>query len=535
MRITFEVLEGPHTGQLFTFEGQESFVVGRAKKALFRLPKKDRYISRHHFVVEVNPPYVRLHDLDSRNGTYVNGQRVKSADLKHQDVIRLGHTRLQVTLEGVPETEEPLPDEEMVIDLERTDVVTPRNLAPAPLSPSTEEAVFTMPVVDPSSFPGSPLAPPPAAPTTVAAAQEQEQATDLSPFDEILADLGDQLELEASAIDDGPQETAAGEISLSVLVDEEMAVLPCPLCGQAWELSADTTAPWCGICAKAIRRLAQTCPGYRLVRELGRASTGVIYQAAREEDHAVVAVRHLTPEETMRPKRRQRFLNDLQQLRGLRHPGVVPLLDYVEAEGQLYLVMEYVRGQTAAQQLERVGPFPLAQALTVLDQILTALECAHALGVLHREIRPSSIMLENRAGGEQARLMDFALQWLCQIAHVSRYSLLQGQKETVYWTAPELVYNVKEATPASDLYSLAATVYTLLTGQPPFRGSGTAQELLRCVLEEEPAALQAWRPDVPAPLADLLHKALAKDPVNRFASATEFRHALAPLGSGLFS
>src|SRR4051794_22399038 len=112
MPLALTVIEGPHTGQAFTFRGHDTFIVGRSPRATFQLqaptsrdgPVKDRYVSRLHFLVEITPPRCRLFDLGSRNGTFVNGRKVPSAELTHGDVIKAGHTLLEVTIlaEEVP-------------------------------------------------------------------------------------------------------------------------------------------------------------------------------------------------------------------------------------------------------------------------------------------------------------------------------------------------------------------------------------------------------------------------------------------------
>lgn len=553
MRITLTVIEGPHQGQVFTFVGQESFVVGRSTKALFRLPKKDKYISRNHFVVEVNPPYCRLMDLGSRNGTYVNNEKVQCTDLSHQDFIRIGRSVLQVRLEGVPEEAEavdpftPLPpamagtpakaslQTEPVVDLQ-DDLPPLAPLDEEPVPAAAEQAAEQLPdaqepaVFDPPTFQVEGLRAPPHVPVNM----PTEQEFHLPPIEELLAAPEDQGELSAEVL----SSISMPDTSISAMVAEEPTPPPhCPLCGQLWSPPATSGQShprlWCDICAKAMKLLPQFCPGYRLVRELGRGTTGVVYQAVREEDQAIVAVRHLTPEEKMAPKRRQRFLKEIQQLRALRHPGIVPLLDHVEADGQIFLVLEMVRGETAAQALQRAGPFATPRAVTLLCQCLEALECAHAAGVLHREIKPNSILLDRQHGPEQARLMDFGLEWLCQIAHVSRYSLLKGQTETVTWMPPEQVYNCKDVKITADLYALAASFYTLLTRRPLFSGEASVEKLLRHVLEEEPEPLRKFRPDIPLPLADVLHRALSKEPGERYGTAEEFRLALEPFRSGL--
>src|SRR5437868_10288804 len=99
MRITLTVIGGPHTGQAFSFSGHDTFLVGRSKRAHFRLAAKDKYFSRVHFLVEVNPPQCRLMDMGSHNGTYVNGQKVTTADLHDGDQIKAGKTVLRVAVE----------------------------------------------------------------------------------------------------------------------------------------------------------------------------------------------------------------------------------------------------------------------------------------------------------------------------------------------------------------------------------------------------------------------------------------------------
>src|SRR5262245_50980279 len=117
MRITLTVEEGPHRGQAFAFEGHDLFLVGRSKRAHFRLQDKDRYFSRLHFMVEVNPPLCRILDIGSRNGTFVNGERVDAALLGDGDRVKAGHTILRVALTG-EEAEEVRPDP----------AITPRSL-----------------------------------------------------------------------------------------------------------------------------------------------------------------------------------------------------------------------------------------------------------------------------------------------------------------------------------------------------------------------------------------------------------------------
>src|ERR1700722_8794909 len=109
MRVTLTVVEGPHAGRAFVFDQHDTFFVGRSVKAHFSLPKHDRFFSRMHFLVEVNPPLVRVMDLGSRNGTRVNDSRVESADLRHGDRIKAGRSVIEISIEEEPSGEQLLP------------------------------------------------------------------------------------------------------------------------------------------------------------------------------------------------------------------------------------------------------------------------------------------------------------------------------------------------------------------------------------------------------------------------------------------
>src|SRR5436190_11482398 len=144
MRITLTVTDGPHTGQVFTFSGHDTFLVGRSRRAHFRLPQKDKYFSRVHFLIEVNPPRCRIMDMGSRNGTHVNGQKVEMADLNDGDQIRAGHTVLRVQFEATAEQPAPpaLPTvpavpQRTVRESPAVAVALP-SIAPVPLRPACD-------------------------------------------------------------------------------------------------------------------------------------------------------------------------------------------------------------------------------------------------------------------------------------------------------------------------------------------------------------------------------------------------------------
>src|SRR5947208_5858442 len=141
MRITLTVVDGPHKGQVFTFSGHDTFLVGRSRRAHFQLPAKDKYFSRIHFLVEVNPPRCRIMDMGSRNGTHVNGQKIDTTDLNDGDQIRAGHTILRVSFEsGEPEVrpEVSIPPSLPVPAPKSSPAVSPPSVVPVPFCPACD-------------------------------------------------------------------------------------------------------------------------------------------------------------------------------------------------------------------------------------------------------------------------------------------------------------------------------------------------------------------------------------------------------------
>jgi serine/threonine-protein kinase len=448
MRVLIAVIAGPHQGRVFTFAGHDVFLVGRSKRAHFRLPEKDEFFSRIHFLVEVNPPRCRLVDMKSTNGTYVNGQRVLVADLMHGDRIQGGQTVLQVSLEGAGS--EPA---------EAPRVQPPR--APAPRPGGGRGGCPDLP----------PTQPPEPAACRVCAA-------------------------------------AAGE--------------PLPPAGTA----PGAGWPLCAICQDEAGEHEQPVPGYQLVRELGRGGMGVVYLALRDADGSVVALKTIRPAGTVSKKEVERFLREVNILRELSHPYIVSFRDVGEANGCLYFAMEYVPGADAGQLLKEHGPWSIRRAVGLICQLLEALEYAHGKGFVHRDVKPQNLMVTEAGGQEAVRLVDFGLARIYQASKLSGLTVAGQVGGTAPFLAPEQVLNFREAKPPADQYAAAATLYNLLTGRYIFDLSGGFQEQLLMVLQGTPVPIQSRRPDVPAKLAEVIHRALAAEPAGRFADVRALRLAL---------
>jgi serine/threonine-protein kinase len=437
MRVRLQVTEGPHAGRAFTFEGHSTFLVGRSRQAHFRLASRDQYFSRYHFLLEVNPPQCHLVDLQSRNGTYVNGQKVAEADLRDGDQIRAGHTVLRVAVEASPA---------------------------GPTAPA------------PAGLPGPVMVAPPAA--------------------------------------------GSGEPSASGAT--------CPGCGGPTEGRPAAVPALCPACRGSAPASPQAIPGYQFLRELGCGRMGVVWLAVHQPSGALAAVKTFRPDAAS-PREVENFLREGRILGTLNHPHIVAFGGMGEAEGRLYFVMEYVPGGDDLGLLRRHGPLPVGRAVALACQLLEALEYLHGRGVVHHNVKPQNLLVKQQAGGAAVKLAGFGLARASQAPPVTGLALTGRAAGTPAYMPPEQIRDFRSAGPAADQYAAAAVLYRLLTDRLLFDLKGQAvQELFARILGAAPVPLASRRPDVPAGLAEAVHRALAKDPAGRFADAAAFREALDP-------
>jgi serine/threonine-protein kinase len=270
--------------------------------------------------------------------------------------------------------------------------------------------------------------------------------------------------------------------------------------------------------------------GYRIKRELGRGGMGVVYLAAREADGSSVALKTVTPAVTVGGQYVQRFLREVDILRQLDHKHIVRLIDSGGSAGLLYFAMEYVEGIDAKEMLRRQGPLPVRTAVGMLCQLLLALEYAHdpRRKFVHRDIKPANLLVTVKDGGAAVKLADFGLARVYQASRMSGLTMKGDVGGTGPFMPPEQITEFREVRGAADQYSAAATLYNLLTGCYLY-GDGTIRsQTLTHVLQEEPVPIGRRRPDLPAGLAEVIHRALHKEAKGRFPNVHAFRAALTP-------
>jgi len=413
-RVCLDVVAGPIQGKHFEFGDHDTFLFGRAPDCHAELAPDDATASRHHFLLEVNPPAARLRDLGSLNGTYVNGRKHggrekhvspeeaaqqpwPQVDLRDGDLIRVGATVINVRIDGVT--------------------------APAP------------PVRDPS------------------------------PLD---------LLIEVDSSKTGPQTTVAG---------------------------------------------------YAVGPLLGRGGMGVVHLATRLADGATVALKLMRPEAAVDAHAREVFDREIAVTGSLRHPNVVTMYAHGSQGDVFYFAMEYCAGGSlSAALLQRQKPLDLDVAMRLSQQVLDGLSFAHEQGFIHRDIKPENILLAS-AEMTVAKLTDFGLAKSFQQAGLSGMTATGFAAGTLQFMPREQLTNFRLLRPASDVWSMGATVYYMLTLRY-VRDFQAAKDPLAVVLGGNVVPIRDRKPQIPAALAEVVDRAVDDDLARRYSSATEFRDAL---------
>lgn len=264
--------------------------------------------------------------------------------------------------------------------------------------------------------------------------------------------------------------------------------------------------------------------GYAVERELGRGGMGTVYLARDLALDRPVAVKMLNPDLAMREDLRERFLRESRTTASFSHPHIVPVHAIIERPGVFGFVMGYIEGETLSARVRREGPMLPSDAVRMLREVAWGLAYAAGRGVVHRDVKPDNIIIERATG--RAVITDFG------IARTESASGLTGVGQVVgtpHYMSPEQAAG--EAVDArSDIYSLGAVAWFALTGAPPFEGE-TAGQIMAMHLTTPLPALAERRPDLPAPLVELVERTLEKEPADRVQSGEELVSALEPMAA----
>ncbi len=273
---------------------------------------------------------------------------------------------------------------------------------------------------------------------------------------------------------------------------------------------------------------------YRLDGYIGQGAAAVVYLAQDERSGHNVALKVLTPELARDDAFRAQFLHEARAAAAVGHPHIIPVYAAGEANGTLYLAMHYVQGGDARSLLNRFGPLPFAWAWTIIAQVASALDAAHAHGLIHRDVKPSNMLLDadRASGGNASRrtdggdfdhvyLSDFGMSTNAPPSDTAATGQFGGALDYV---APEQIEG-RAVDGRADLYALASAGFELLCGTPPF-GQDQGLTVMYAQMYAPPPSAAARRPELPAAVDQVLATALAKNPADRYATCGQFADEL---------
>jgi serine/threonine-protein kinase len=257
---------------------------------------------------------------------------------------------------------------------------------------------------------------------------------------------------------------------------------------------------------------------YRITESLGAGGMGEVYRAVHTHLDRVIAIKVLSPELADGAALR-RFYAEAAIQASLRHPGVAEYLGFYEYQGRPCILMEYVDGETLAAMLQRRGPLPAYEALSLLREIAEVAAHFHQSGVVHRDLKSSNVKLTTRG---RVKILDFGIAQHQRSTRLTQAGAVIGTPEIL---SPEQLRG-EPAGQATDVWQLGVLFYELLTAEMPFTGSNTAQ-VYTSILHGSCRPVHDWQPDLPPAIPRILARCLEKEPGRRYASALELCDALA--------
>ena len=252
---------------------------------------------------------------------------------------------------------------------------------------------------------------------------------------------------------------------------------------------------------------------YQILDKVGAGGMAIVYLGQEEVFERQVAVKVLPSHLGQDPDNRERFRREAKAIASLEHAAVVPVYDYGQDGEQLFLVMRYMQGGSLKDRLTR-GRIPLPAATTIIRRIASALDKAHSMGMIHRDIKPGNILFDLE---DNPYITDFGLVKMVESSVQLTHSEFFG---TPAYTSPEQCQGDKDIDGRSDIYSLTAMFFHMITGSPPYESKNAMALLMKHVADPIPL-LSATAPDLPAALQKVIERGMAKRPAERYATAGE--------------
>ena len=492
MRVQLRVTAGSEAGRTFELRGADSFLIGRSGRAHLVLdPNADRFISRAHCLIDVRPPRCLVTDLDSTNGTFVNGERVHQAELSDGDEVRVGRTRIRVSIDAAT-----------VDGLARIECATcGRDV--------TGEVL------------GRPGGTAPGIPYTCVACRRRPPSQPPRP-------LGHTVRLRFQCAD------CDRDLAAFADVDHLAAEFP----------EASYLCPGCTARARTRPIDPSELGEFTLIDELGRGGMGIVYKAVHRPTRRVCAVKQILPTAARDERARRTFEREIAVQSAVHHPNLVRVLASGQHGASCFFAVEFMAGGDAGRLVDEVfhGPVPPALAGRVALQALAGLEALHAHGFVHRDLKPGNILLSRLQPVEAvvAKITDYGLAKSFEEAGNSLFDYTRAGESagSMMFMPPEQLLEYRFVKPTADIYALGVTLYFLLTAAFPVDYPTPAQLLAHCsagrrvrnpievILDEQSTPALDHNPLLPPRLAAVVDRAVQKDLAKRHASAAEFREEL---------
>lgn len=263
---------------------------------------------------------------------------------------------------------------------------------------------------------------------------------------------------------------------------------------------------------------------YRILDFIGKGGVSTVFKAWHTGKHCIVALKVIHPELLSNAEALGRFEREIKIVTQLKHPNVVRAFDDSGLGATHFFAMEFVEGTDLGKLVQLGGPLAVAQACDYVRQAALGLQHAHELGLVHRDIKPANLHL--LIGSNTIKVLDLGLARLRQPAGEGANLTVEGRIiGTPDWIAPEQARSARTADIRADIYSLGCTFYYLLTGQTPFPGNAVLAKILAHATEE-PKPLEKVRPEIPADVANIVRKMMAKLPENRYQTPAEAAEVL---------
>lgn len=285
----------------------------------------------------------------------------------------------------------------------------------------------------------------------------------------------------------------------------------------------------CDDCREKLRENPQPIPNYQMMRVLGQGGMGSVMLARNVTNGRVVAIKTLLPEVAVSEQSLKRFMREIEVAASLRHPHIVGYIEHGTHNGIVYLVSEYVGGMDASKlSKHRGGRLHYREVVKIIEQTLSALDFAHSLGFVHRDIKEQNILVDGDFPDYNSKLTDFGLAKSFRQTGMSGVTMVGDVAGTIAYMPPEQVRDFKEVKPPSDIYAVGMTAYSLLTGAHALDISPKAgiSETVKAIFEKPIVPISQRIPDIPLPIASVIETSMAKEVDMRWRSAGEMRDAL---------